>query len=186
MVESVAPGAQSRVFAAVPVPGEARVDLTDRLSGLGIPGRVVPAENWHITLRFLGKVDPVSYQRFLHGMTPVSGLGTFRIRLGQVGAFPNPKKAAVVWAGIESGAEDLGRMATLAEEAVAAAGLPAEERPFHPHLTLSRVRPPVDVGGLVGEEIGVGWRCDRVVVYRSVHGRGGARYEPLETFGLIR
>ena len=181
MVESL-----GRVFAAVPVPGDARVDLSDRVSRMEIPGRVVPAENWHITLRFLGKVEPATCDRFLHGMSPLPDHGPFRLGLGEVGAFPNPRRAAVIWVGIKTGGEELARLASVAEEAAEAAGLLAEERPFRPHLTLSRVRPPVDVGGLVGAEVGVGWRCDRVVVYRSVHGPGGARYEPLETFELIR
>lgn len=181
MVESV-----GRVFAAVPLPGGTRVDLTGRVARLDIPGRVVPPENWHITLRFLGKVNPVIYERFLHGMTPTVELAPFRVSLGAVGVFPNPRRAAVVWAGIDSGEAELARLAGIAEEAAMLAGLQPEERPFRPHLTLSRVRPPVDAGQVVGEEIGLGWNCDRVVVYRSVHGRGGARYEPLETFDLTR
>jgi RNA 2',3'-cyclic 3'-phosphodiesterase len=175
-----------RVFAAVPVPGAARVDLVDRIARLEIPGRVVPPENWHITLRFLGMVDPVTYERFLFGMEPPPDVGPFRIRLGAVGAFPNPERAAVIWAGVEAGDGELSRLAGLAEEAAVSSGLAAEERPFSPHLTLSRVRPPVDVCMLIGEKIGVGWLCDRVVIYRSIHGPGGARYEPLETFDLTR
>jgi len=69
-----------------------------------------------------------------------------------------------------------------------AAGLDPDDRPFRPHLTLSRVRPEVDVSGLVGGALplGIDWKCESIVVYRSHLGRGGARYEPLETLPLSR
>jgi len=38
---------------------------------------------------------------------------------------------------------------------------------------------------LVGEDLDLGWRCDRLVVYRSHLGRGPARYEPLDSIDLI-
>lgn len=157
--------------------------LADRVISLDIPGRLAPPENWHITLRFLGSIDQVTLERFVSDLDPVP-VKPFRIRLGDVGAFPNPRRANVVWVGVEHGGEELGALNVLAEEAAQFAGLNAEERPFSPHLTLSRVRPPADVRDLAGEEIGLGWRCDRVVVYRSRTGRGGARYEPLETLEL--
>jgi 2'-5' RNA ligase len=72
-----------------------------------------------------------------------------------------------------------------AEEAAVRAGLVPEERPFHPHVTLSRIRPPVDVHDMVDEELQFSWRCERLVMYRSHLGRGPARYEPLDTIDLI-
>jgi 2'-5' RNA ligase len=79
----------------------------------------------------------------------------------------------------------LGLLSEHAEESAQGAGLAPEERPFHPHLTLARIRPPVDVRGLLDEELDLSWPCDRVVVYRSHLGRGGARYEPLDSVDLI-
>ncbi len=181
MVESV-----GRVFAAVPVPGDARIHLVEGLRHFELPGRAVPPENWHVTLRFLGEVQPTAYERFLHGLDEVSGLGGFSLRLEDMGAFPNPRRAAVVWVGIGAGATELADLAAIAEEAAVDAGLDPEERPFRPHLTLARVRPPADATRLVGEHVDIGWHCDRVVVYRSLHGPGGARYDPLETFPLGR
>jgi 2'-5' RNA ligase len=72
-----------------------------------------------------------------------------------------------------------------AEEAALAAGIMPEERPFHPHLTLSRIRPPSDVRSIVDEELHLTWRCERLVVYRSHLGRGGARYEAIDSIELI-
>lgn len=154
--------------------------LAERIAKLPIPGRLAPPENWHITLRFLGSIDQVTYERFLSALD-VADFAPFQIRFGEIGAFPNKRRATVVWVGIDAGEEGLGAINDIAESAAQAAGLSAEERPFHPHLTLARVRPPADVRGLAGTRVELGWQCDRVVVYRSITGRGGARYEPLET-----
>lgn len=157
--------------------------LADALDPVDIPGRAAPPENWHITLRFLGTVDQVTYERFLATLD-VEERAPFRVQLGGVGAFPNAHRATVVWVGIEKGGAQLASLNAVAEEAARMAGLEPEERPFHAHLTLARVRPPADVRDLEGLMVDLGWHCDRITVYRSRPGRGGARYEPLETVRL--
>jgi RNA 2',3'-cyclic 3'-phosphodiesterase len=175
-----------RVFAAVPIPDEMTHALIERVGSLRIPGKVAAPDNWHVTIRFLGSIHQVTYERFLHGLSAVGVVPAFRLGLDGLGAFPNPRRATVVWAGISPGAEGLALLNELGEEAAVAAGLEAEERPFRPHLTLSRVRPPEDVRHLMGDEIRLGWVTDRVVVYRSHPGERGPRYEPLETILLAR
>lgn len=173
-----------RVFLAAPLPPEVRFVLSEIVAGMPIPGRVSPPENWHITLRFLDTVDRVTYERFLGALDPVSETA-FPVALDGFGAFPNSRKATVFWAGIGRGAEQLAMLNEEAEEAALKAGLSPEERPFHPHLTLSRIRPPVDVSGLIDEELTLSWRCERLVMYRSHQGRGSVRYEPLDSIDLI-
>jgi RNA 2',3'-cyclic 3'-phosphodiesterase len=175
-----------RIFAAVPLPTEVRMALADRTSSLAIPGKVVPAENWHLTLRFLGTVDEVTYERFLAGLTAIEDVLSFPIKLGGLGGFPNEKNATVLWAGVMEGAEELRRLNEIVEEAVQAAGLEPEDRPYRPHLTLSRIRPPSDIGSLTAETLDLRWSCHEMVVYESRLGGGGVRYEPLETFSMLR
>lgn len=177
-----------RVFVAAPLPDQPRLALAALLGSVSVPGRVVPPENWHLTLRFLGRIDRVTYERVVAGIDE-SELGRrFVLGLAGIGAFPRPKKATVTWVGVSRGMERLAELAVIADDAATGAGLEPEERPFRPHLTLSRIRPPEDVTTLVeeGTDIAVAWRCETIVVYRSDLGRGGARYEPLETFPLSR
>lgn len=155
--------------------------LAEEVAELSIPGRLVPPENWHLTVRFLGSVDRVTYERFLSGLCDVQGVPAFKIGLDRYGAFPRAPKATVVWAGLSEGIVELSRLNEIAEEAAIGAGLSPEDRPYSPHLTLSRVRPPQDVRWLEDEELQLEWQCDRLVVFRSHQGRGGVRYEPLET-----
>ncbi|HSO50875.1 MAG TPA: 2'-5' RNA ligase family protein, partial [Acidimicrobiia bacterium] len=67
-------GLLGRVFVAAPLPDEVRMALADRLLQVELPGKVVPPESWHITLRFLGNLDEVVYERFL-GLMDTSDLG---------------------------------------------------------------------------------------------------------------
>lgn len=173
-----------RVFVAVALPREIRFVLNEIVSGMAIPGRVVPPDNWHITLRFLDVVDRVTYERYLMALDPPAETA-FQIGLDGFGAFPRPGKATVFWAGVGKGATQLAVLNEQAEEAALSAGLSPEERPFHPHLTLARIRPPADVGAKVDEELALSWRCERLVLYRSHLGRGGATYEPLDSIDLI-
>lgn len=169
-----------RVFAAVVPPPEVVAALADRLEGVSIPGRPVPPPNWHVTLRFVGEVEEVAYQRWLAEMDTTSPPAPFRVTLSGLGAFPRPARATVLWVGVESRAlEDL---AARVDEAAEDAGLGSEERPFHPHLTISRVRPPADVRRLVERDDT--WRLGFRVEEFHVMAAMGSRYRRYETFRL--
>jgi RNA 2',3'-cyclic 3'-phosphodiesterase len=167
------------VFVAVVPPPEVVAALAERLEDLPIPGRLVPPPNFHITLRFVGKVDPVSYDRLLASLATRSLVEPFRVRLGGFGAFPNPRRATVVWVGVDAdpALEDL---AAIVEDAVVTAGFDPEERPFFPHLTVARVRPPENVSGLSAGE----WRLPFPVEEIHVMAAWGSRYRVYETFSL--
>ncbi len=181
---------KQRLFLAVAIPDEVRMALVDHLAealaGRPVPGKPVPPQNWHITLRFLGYVYEDGRDRLLHAIDEADLGPAFRLRFGALGAFPRPARATVLWLGLASGAEEIGELAAVVEEACVAAGWFMEERPFHPHLTLSRIRPHQDVQPTVDRvpPFDVGFDVDDVVLYRSFLGRGPARYEPTERFPL--
>lgn len=176
-----------RIFIGIAPTDEARLALVDALVGLpDLPGRVAAPENWHLTLRFIGRMDEVSFERLLGDLDQEDRGGPFRVRLAGLGAFPNSRRAAVLWVGVDQGSTELTALAGQMEEIVTGIGIEAEDRPFHPHLTLSRIRPPENVAAMLdaGGAISVTWRADHLTVYSSTTGSGGARYETLETFAL--
>lgn len=176
-----------RVFAAVSPPHEVRQAIATQLQDVPVPGRLVAPANWHLTLRFLDEIDEVTCDRYLAELDSRDLGGRFKINLAGLGAFPNQRKATVTWLGVKRGEQRLFQLAGEADEAAASVGLSPEERPFSPHLTLSRIRPPVNVTRLIEDtELEVTWRVESVVVFRSLMGRGGVKYEPIETFGLLR
>lgn len=177
------------MFLAVPLTAEARGAMSALLAGAapaGLPGRVVRPDNWHVTLRFLGDADEVARDRLLAALDGADRGERFSVRWGPLGAFPNPRRATVLWVGADRGAGAFERLAGVAEESARSAGFPPEDRPFRAHLTLSRIRPHQDVSPLLDRvgPLGVVMPVDRVVLYRSHLGRGGARYEEIEEFPL--
>ena len=154
-------------------------------AGLDLPGRPVPPDKLHVTLRFVGKADPAGRDRIAAELDQADLGGPFSFRVGGVGGFPKTRKAMVAWAALENDGGGAAQLAEAVEEAVAAAGFGAEERPFQGHLTLARIRPPGDLrraASLPPARIPV--RAAEVVLYRSRIGSGPAVYEPLERFLL--
>lgn len=180
MVESV-----GRVFVAIGLPPEVRAAIGSYVSDLSLCGSIVPPENLHITLRFLGEVDEVSFDRLLAGLDLADWPSPFRLRVGGVGAFPSARNATVAWLGVEDDSA-LYRLFETVDDVCEQAHLGREERPFRPHLTVARLRPPVDLRGLIAAAPGFSARCsvDAVTVFRSEKDRGTLRYQPLERFPL--
>jgi RNA 2',3'-cyclic 3'-phosphodiesterase len=181
LVESV-----GRIFVAAGFAPEVRLAVSDWVAAVGPPGAVVPPENLHLTFRFLGDIDETAFDRLAGGLDQARFPGPFHIRLGGLGAFPNPKKATVLWVGFEEGVDELSAIHLQVAEVCEEAGVDADERPFRPHLTVSRIRPPADVRPLVDstDPLGVRSTIDEIVVLRSHLGQGSPRYELIERFPL--
>ena len=173
-----------RLFVAVSLPPEIRMAIDAWRDQLALPGKLVPAENLHITLRFVGDVDEIGHDRLLAELSEAVTPGAFTIRIEGIGGFPRPSKATVAWAGVRDD-RLLKELAEAVDEAVAAAGFDYEDRPFHPHLTLSRIRPPAVLHAAASVSgPGVNVRVDRFVLYASRFESGGVRYEAVEAFSL--
>jgi len=82
---------------------------------------------------------------------------------------------------VESG-DDLSDLAAAVDAAADRAGLGSEERPFVPHLTISRVRPPEDVRRLT--EVQDRWRASFTISRFHVMAAVGSRYQVYETYDL--
>lgn len=152
----------------------------------GVPGRPVPAANWHLTLRFLGTTSAEQLAAIVRHLGAAELGRAFEVRFGGLGAFSRPRSARVLWIGITDGVERMKALARIAEDAARAAGFAAEEKAFTPHLTLSRIQPPRDVTRATGDVPPLELRMPvrEVVVFRSHLGGGPARYEGVERFGL--
>jgi 2'-5' RNA ligase len=185
-----------RLFFAVPVPGAARAPLEaalPRLSPLLGGARVTPPGGWHLTLAFLGQVQPELADEVVRvGEAAVAGVPPARLRLEGAGTFPERRRSArVLWAGIGGDAEVLVRLAAALATAAKAAGLRFEERPLVPHLTLARFSTPAPVPpealDLVAGAAAASpsWEARELACYRSIlGGPRGARYRVLREFPL--
>lgn len=177
----------SNAFVAIDPTDRERHDLAAALMAAGpgppLPGRRVRPENWHITLRFLGPVDDVTLDRLAHELEDVLDAEPVDLLCSGLGAFPRASRATVIYVGVEDPTGILDAVAATCETACRELGLEPEERPFTPHVTLARVRPPVDVRRTFERftEFRSRIRADRVSIMRTHAERGGVRYETLET-----
>ncbi len=113
-----------------------RKELTNVDRGI----RAVRAEQLHLTLRFLGDIDDGLVEGIERVIaSAVRGVAPFPLHFEGVGAFPNPRRARVVWIGLR-GAEPLVEMSHIIERGVADLGFSPEKRPFRPHATVARVK----------------------------------------------
>lgn len=133
-----------RSFVAIELPEDVRRglgELVERLQGSGARLTWVKPEAMHLTLRFLGDVDPEPLQRFQELLAKAyEGVERFPLEVRALGAFPNARRPSVLWVGVEPVDGELSRVQALAEGAARSIGLPPETRAFHPHLTLARVK----------------------------------------------
>lgn len=179
-----------RLFLAVEPSDDVRYGLVSfldsRLGSKPLPGRVVRPENWHVTLRFLGWIEEEQRDRVMGFLSEHVEVAPFTMSFGSLGAFPRPQRAAVLWLGVEDGADSVTALAEVCETAAQAAGLDPEERPFHPHLTVSRIRPHQDVHATIdaGGRFPLRQEVDHLTLFRSHLKRGGAEYEAVDRIDL--
>ncbi len=174
-----------RLFIALAMPEEALpavVKAQDELKN-AVPGaKWVDPRGAHVTLKFLGAVpeetasDVVAVLEEAVGKVPAY---TYAIR--GLGGFPTPTRPRVVWAGVEDG----GLTAQLAkpiERGMEWLGFQPEERAFHPHITLGRVKNPrrlerPDALAEIGRDLAVeGLRAVEVTLFESKLSPKGATY----------
>jgi RNA 2',3'-cyclic 3'-phosphodiesterase len=154
--------------------------LRPRLGTLGASAKWVPPVNMHVTLRFLGSVAEPQLPAIQETLGPiVNRHASFLATLRGLGCFPDPARPSVLWAGLGEGAEPFGRLAADVNRALDGLGFPAEDRPFHAHLTLARLRregPPADLAPLVEEhaavDLGATVVRDVVLFESSLRSRG--------------
>jgi 2'-5' RNA ligase len=120
-----------------------RLRATERASGT-LPDVVwVAPANFHLTMKFLGAVEPQRVADVDRALgDAVTGLSAFDLALRGLGAFPTVAKPRIIWAGVADGAAELSAIAARVERALSPLGFPAEARPFSAHVTLGRVRTP--------------------------------------------
>ena len=184
-----------RLFLALEIPDEWRREARCAAPALAAAHddalRTVGESLMHLTLRFLGEVDeevlgPLE-DALVEEVTPVD----VSLELGAGGTFGAPPRTSVVWIGVGGDLEGLHDLAQRIERAVGSVGLPSEEREFHPHLTVARVRRQArraqrraiarSVEALPAPAPHP-FRARELALVRSQLGRSGPRYEVLARF----
>jgi RNA 2',3'-cyclic 3'-phosphodiesterase len=174
-----------RLFTGIEIP----VEIGDRLALLrgGLPGaRWIDAENYHLTLRFVGDVDMHVADEIADTLGRVNRNG-FDLRIDGLTSLGTKKPHAIV-ARIGT-SRALSELQAEHERLMQRIGLPAEQRKYLPHVTLARLRggSTQDIatylsarGGFSTESFPV----DRFVLFSSRNSVGGGPYVIEEAYPL--
>jgi len=183
-----------RSFIAVDLPDAVKEALkqVQRRLGEGDPDvRWTAYGQLHLTLKFLGSISQDQKIRLEGALGKVAASARpFQMELAGLGGFPSGKAPSVVWAGVQSGAEEVVRLAASVEEAAAPLGAAPESRPFAAHVTLGRVRSSRNRAHLTRTLSAAHWkgpgpfRVDRIRLYQSELFPEGPRYTLLNEFFL--
>jgi 2'-5' RNA ligase len=128
-----------RIFIGIDLDPEPRTRISRFLEGVTAfapEARWMHPDSLHVTLKFIGEQTPEQVEAVAERLRRVE-CGAFEIRYAGYGFFPTAKAPRVFWIGIQAGP----RLAALAQSidmATAELGVPREDRPYSPHLTLAR------------------------------------------------
>lgn len=139
-----------RVFIALDIPANLQRAIRQNMEGLqtslGNSVRWVPADKIHLTLKFIGDIPPAHVASLSQAIVQQAGtISPFDISIGGFGVFPDPRRARVLWVGVQAPAA-LEALRRGIETGCAQLGYSPDGRPFSPHLTVGRVRDYVSLG----------------------------------------
>lgn len=142
-----------RVFCAIDLPPDLKQKLaahTNQLRQLtDVKASWTRPDNVHLTIKFLGEIPVPDVDRLSNAAARATKpLSPFKLAVEQTGAFPSYSRPRVLWLGITDTDKQLGRLQMQLEDECAIEGFPKETRPFHPHLTLARIRHSASAGVL--------------------------------------
>jgi 2'-5' RNA ligase len=181
-----------RTFIAIDLTEEVRERITKHIETLKAASPDTQAtweksEKAHITLKFLGNIE----QRRVEDVTSAlaraaSDIGRFSVEMGEAGAFYSRGKPHVLWLGVADQTGELARLYSALERELDGIGFPKEKRPFHPHITIARLKKPDGAKQLASEHKALGFEpvelaVSEVLLIESKMGAGGSTYQTLST-----
>jgi len=131
-----------RAFVAIEVSDrvlDSLVGFQGELSATGADLKLVERQNLHFTVKFLGEITEAQAAEVQSRLSKLEPMGA-KVEVKGAGAFPNPGRPKVVWAGVAHEHEAL--VEPIAKKVIGALeGIgERDERPFRAHITLGRVR----------------------------------------------
>ena len=180
-----------RTFIAVPLPDDCRQmigRIQTPMRSLGADIRWTSISSIHLTLKFLGEIDPSRVPEIAAGLRTIAAV-PFGLCIRGLGAFPNLHNPRVIWCGVEGETAKLASLQAGVDSVCESMGFQREARPFHPHLTLGRVNGKRNLQPLL-DYIRIGTKLESAFVagcfhiYRSDLTPRGAIYSVLEIVAL--
>jgi RNA 2',3'-cyclic 3'-phosphodiesterase len=184
-----------RLFTGLDLPPEVMGRLADLLQRLrpAAPIAWSPAENLHITTKFIGEWPEERLDELQAALAAVSAAPEARpigVHIGGLGFYPNARSPRVFWCGVE--APGIAELAARTDAATARLGIQSEKRAYSPHLTLARIREQTNLRTLHQRIEAMGtvdigsFEARSFFLYRSQLRRTGSLYTKLAEFSLTK
>ena len=177
-----------RLFTGLEVPAEIALALSMHRGGLA-GARWIDAENYHITLRFIGDVDRIVANEAADALDKLVNSLAFAIGITGLGAFGGNRPHAL-YAAVEPNPTLL-QLQAAQERVLQRIGLPAEARRYAPHVTLARLRgtSAEAVAAFIaasGRFTPLAFPVERFVLFSSRDSVGGGPYVVEQSYPLAR
>lgn len=186
-----------RVFLALPVDSswaQSASGLVARLRSASPPASWTRPESWHVTLQFLGEIEPEHANRFADALDrAASGLAGGSLSSAGSLFLPAASRPRVLGVGFSSSSPAYGvtrELAAAAENAAHRLGVAPENRPFRPHVTLARLRQPWPHAAVEACRSALDgwafpdWSVRACVLYQSRLSPSGAVHTPIREWSL--
>src|SRR5437763_2879539 len=130
-----------RLFIAIELPDEIKqgIALLQQAESQRERGyRWLPPDQLHLTLKFLGEVDPAQVEQVHRALESISRTGPCTLSFGEFRKLPDPRRPRVLALTITGDTDRLGAIHRELETALESRSFPRERRRFFPHVTLAR------------------------------------------------
>jgi RNA 2',3'-cyclic 3'-phosphodiesterase len=174
-----------RTFIAVELPDDIRERIGTYIEAIeaGISGvKWVAPENLHLTIKFLGEIEPADVERLSHCVEQVAKeCRSFTMGLSGIGFFPTEKHPKVIWIGADGGEDALLDLYQEMERCLEDIGYDREAKTFSPHLTIGRVKrdKKITIPGNLTDFEQVSFRVETIAIMKSTLTPEGPIYEKL-------
>ena len=185
-----------RVFCSIELRAALRTLVTEHISRLR---RELPdtRASWekddklHVTLKFLGEISRDKVALVTKAASEaISGISPLELKLAGAGVFVSRGMPKVLWLGIEEQSGQLAQLHGRLESACEDLGFERERRPFHPHLTIARIRETSGARDLASAHRAIGFeaqdfRVSELLVMRSDLAPEGSSHSEISRHSLL-
>jgi len=188
-----------RVFVAVDIGDAVRREAARVVSALQMKleaAKTPPKVVWvkpaalHVTIRFLGEVQPDEVERIKRLLADPIAMAPFEVQWRGIGTFPNNRHPRALWLGVIKGAAQLAAIEAEISKRLTGAAVEIDDRALLPHLTLGRVK--MAGGGIDWPKVlqsaevkNAASFIDRVTLYQSKLSQYGPHYTEIVSAALI-
>ncbi|MDD4548821.1 MAG: RNA 2',3'-cyclic phosphodiesterase [Syntrophomonadaceae bacterium] len=185
-----------RCFIAIPVPNYIKdyaQGIVKSVSEISPDVKWVENENYHLTLKFLGDIDPGSVKKITERLQHIAkNIPPFQLKVNGAGFFPNAKRPRVVWLGVAGELEQAMVLGEKIDTSLLELNFaPERKRSFH--LTLGRIRSEYHLIKLlekvreIDKEHGLSpFEVGEFKLMESILSPRGSRYKVLASFSLTK